>query len=665
MNLLVLVFLLMVVATGHVATTLVGLKLRAEERLAYGTIIGTVIVSTVGFGFAWIGGVDKLTMLGSAAVSLVAMALLARLAAPAELAGLRSEFADTGRRLRLGWRERDNPWPLVVLTLLGAVVSIRILALAYGTTVDGGLEAGHLSVFGDWSAHMGYAASFAYADNFPPELPTAAGESFAYHFGVDWFSAMFVPLGLSVPASLQVSSAFLAIAFPAVMYSASLRLVKSRLAAGLAVLVFLASGGTAALFRFIFLDLIDEGLGVLGALPRAYAFDGFDRNWVDNAVTGFLYPQRPTMIGFTITLFGLAVLWQAREGADGDTTSGARASHRPHLFVGVLAGLMPIFHVFAFGVLVVIGFFWALLERTRRWLYFVVPTLLMGLPIVWWQIPERSGRDGWHTFWMLGLSSWERTFGDFLWFWLLNTGLFIPLAIWGFLSTDAEQRNRFLPIFGLLLIPNVAIWHFWPGNNVKYLAFFLLLAAPFVGERLATWLRRGPVFALGGALLVISLTLSGGLDVWRAFEGTTGAADGQAAWPVSYLSGSDVLVGEWVRDHTEPDAVLATANSNVHPVRALAGRTVVAGSDGRLNDLGVEWVPRVDALRTVYGVFEGFDAVIAEYEIDYLVLGPMERQAFRPAGAPDDWDPAQFWDAAAPIVYDVGGYKIYDVRSYQ
>ena len=91
----------------------------------------------------------------------------------------------------------------------------------------------------------------------------------------------------------------------------------------------------------------------------------------------------------------------------------------------------------------------------------------------------------------------------------------------------------------------------------------------------------------------------------------------------------------------------------------------MSGSLGRLSDLGVDWQQRDADLRAVYGVNEGFDAVIRKYGIDYVVLGPGERQAFRPADAPADWDPAQFWDAAAPIVYDIGGYKIYDVRGFQ
>ena len=161
------------------------------------------------------------------------------------------------------------------------------------------------------------------------------------------------------------------------------------------------------------------------------------------------------------------------------------------------------------------------------------------------------------------------------------------------------------------------------------------------------------------ACLIFSLTLSGGLDVWQAFEGSSGA------YPAGYLSGDDVLVGEWARDQTPPGAVFAVANNNVHSVRSIAGRTVVSGSAGRLSDLGVDWVTRQDDLRTIYAVNEGFDLVIHKYEIDYVVLGPEERRSFRPESAPPDWDPAQFWDAAAPIVYDIGEYKVYDVSGFR
>ena len=583
MNLWVIAFIVVIVLVGYGLTLLLDVVLTAEERLFYGAVVGVMVVSIVGFVFAWWAGMSRGTMVAASLASL-------GLSGPGwwrRPERILDDWRDFRSRLATPIRTSGNPFPLIVITLISLVAAWRILGLAYGTTDDGGVSVGHLSTFGDWSAHLAYAASFAYADNFPPELPTAAGESFAYHFGIDWFSAMFVPLGLSLQGSLQVSSGILAVAFPGVMYVASLRFVTSRLAASIGVMVFLLAGGTAALYRFFFEDLLDGGIGVLWDLPRSYAFDGFDRNWLDNPISGFLYPQRPTMIGFAAVLLGLALLWQNR----------AQRDWRTYLFVGLVTGFLPVFHVFSFGVLIVIGLWWAALERHRGWLWFVTPALVIGVPTVWWQLPSNgaAGREFPHLGWVLGKTSWAQSIPDFVWFWLLNTGVFIPLVIVALLKRR-ELGVRFLPIFGLLLIANVGIWHFWIGNNAKYVVFFLLLGAPFVGDFLAGWIRRSTFLGVGALVLLFSLVISGGLDMWRAFEGSSGA------YPAAYMSGDDVLVGEWARDLTETDAVFAVANNNVHPVRAIAGRTVVSGSAGRLSDLGIDWVEREEDLRTIYAL---------------------------------------------------------------
>ena len=97
------------------------------------------------------------------------------------------------------------------------------------------------------------------ADNFPPELPTAAGESFSYHFGVDWFSAMFVPLGLDLFSAMQTSTVLLASVLPPILFFGYKRFVTNNRAAVFALLIFLLSGGTAAFFRFLFQDLPRRG----------------------------------------------------------------------------------------------------------------------------------------------------------------------------------------------------------------------------------------------------------------------------------------------------------------------------------------------------------------------------------------------------------------------
>ncbi len=653
MNLLVVFFIITIVLVGYGLTLLIDVDLAVEERALYGVLVGVMVVSTVGFFFSWWADMSRASIIAASIFSLGLSGPGWRRAPARNVA----EWRDFVRRIRLPLRDASSPAPLIAVVLVSAVVSVRILDIAYGTTADGGISVGHLSTFGDWSAHLAYAASFAYADNFPPELPTAAGESFAYHFGVDFFAAMFIPLGTSLQRGLQLSAGILAVAFPGIIYVSTHRFFKNRLTSVLTVLIFLAAGGTAALYRFFFEDLPENGLGVLGDLPRSYAFDGFQRNWLDNPVTGFLYPQRPTMIGFAAVMMGLALLWQARGTGD----------KRTHLAVGLVTGIMPVFHVFGFGVLIVLGLWWAALEcyAARRvvqeCVWFAAPALVVGIPLVGWQWPS-SGANGrnYRFWWVLGedFVSWRDTLPDFIWFWFLNTGVFIPLVVVG-LVRSPELTKRFAPIFGLLLIANVGIWHFWVGNNAKYVVFFLLLGAPFAASFLTEWIRNGWFYKLGAGLVVVSLTLSGGLDIWRAFEGSSGA------YPAGYMTGDDVLLGEYARDRLEADAVFAVANNNVHPIRAIAGRTVVSGSTGRLSDLGVDWDVRAEDLRVIFGVNEGFEDVISKYEIDYIVLGPEERRAFRPVDAPADWDPAQFWDAAALTVYDIGGYKIYDVREFQ
>ena len=641
MNLLVVLFVCGFASVGFFVTYASGVTLRFEERVCFGVVIGTVVSSLLGFGVAWLIGVRGLMVLTTVALGFVVVAPLLY----SNMSRIKEDASDFRRRLALPWKDGESPRPLIFILFISSVVTIRIMQNAFGVTQDGGISAGHLSVYGDWSAHLSYVSSFAYADNFSPSLPTAAGESFAYHFGIDWFSAMFVPLGSSLLGALEISTAVLAIVFPAVMFITCEKFCSSRVGAGLAVTVFLTAGGTSALYRFLFEDLPDNGFSVLGDLPRSYSFDGFDRNWVDNPVTGFLYPQRPTLIGFSSTLIIVLLLWLNKEKKNKST----------YFFAGVATGLLPIFHVFAFGAILLVGVGWIVIDRAKAWLFFLCPSLLLGLPVLIWQLPERDGHE-WHFLWMLGKSSWERNPIDFLYFWFLNTGVFIPLAIVGTLMTMKRFGYRFFPIYALLVIPNVAIWHFWPGNNAKYVVFFLLLAAPLVGEALSSLFFRSGVGKVLAGLLVISLSLSGTLDIWKAFEGSSGP------YPAHYLSGKDVLVGEWVRDNTKTDAVFASANTNVHPIRALAGRTVVSGSPGRLNDLGVDWSTREKDLRNLYSNPENFDEVLHRYQIDYIVLGPYERSVFALQDSSSGKAGALDLDIFGTLVYDIGKYQIYETQ---
>ena len=91
-----------------------------------------------------------------------------------------------------------------------------------------------------------------------------------------------------------------------------------------------------------------------------------------------------------------------------------------------------------------------------------------------------------------------------------------------------------------------------------------------------------------------------------------------------------------------------------HPLPALGGRTVVTAFSGWVFDLGIpDWAQRRTDSRTILAGGDGYEALLANYGVDYVVVGPYEVADF-------DADPG-FWAALADPVYDFGGYAVYEV----
>ncbi len=629
MTLLVALYLLDCVVAGVGLTYLSGADLGAEERLGYGAVLGAMAVTIAVFVGGVVAGFGGWTVVfGVIVASLTGGAGFAvgRRAVGDDLAGL-------VERLRLPWRSPRSLVPLVVVLAVSWPVTVRILSRAYQRGPDGGVLAGHLSVFGDWQAHLAYAASFAYGDGFDLGTPIAAGEDFSYHFGADLFAATLQPLGVSLPSALALTSGYLAFAFPVVMYVVGVRIVEQRVAAALAVVLFTMAGGWG--FGRFFRDLGDRGAGVVWDLPRDYTRD-FDTYWMDNPVLGHLYPQRPTLIGFPIALMAVALLWGARK----------TWSRRTFGFVGVLVGLTPMFHTFGWGTALVLGLLWAAVDRRVEWLWFAVPAVVLSLPALLWLLPPESAFR-WHWGWVAGDGPL-----DIGWFWLLNTGLFAPLLAIALYRRDLLPPGvgrAFAPIWLWFVGAHLALPHPWEGNNSKYVIFWWMFGSFFVAVLLVGVARRarwgGPVVAAG---LVLSLTLAGGLDLWKALDGTHGV------YPVEVMSAGDVLVADWTRAATEPDDVFAVSPSSTgSPIPALAGRQVLTGFTGWVFDLGIPtWAERADATREILAGAPDAVDLARRWDVDYVVIGPDELR--------DGADPA-FWAAAGTLVYDFGGFRVYEV----
>lgn len=640
-----------------------GLAMRAEERFFTGWIIGIVaftwvaIVATRLFGFN--GPAIAVATAATAALSLTGW----RRAFPQ----CSNEWTDLRRRLRTSPLGAESPAPLVALCLVTWVLIADMFHNAYDVAADRSILVGHLASFSDWQAHLTYTASFAYAENTALNLPLATGYDIGYHGAVNFFAATLVPAGASLPGALQISGAFALFAFPGVMYSIGVRVFRDQWVALLGTVLFLFFGGWG--WIELYRDVADPTVDVLPRFPRTYTRNPYPDAgnwWMENPVVGHFFPQRPTLIGFPVVLIVLGWLHSAWL-ATGETDGRDRSAMAPFLFCGVLVGLIPFFNLFAFGTpLAFVGLWWLVTKFDRRWLWFLIPAVVLAVPMVRFLQPPSSSLEfpynwvaqvahpgGYPADWTL-----VHKVGDWVLFWGRNLGLLLPLLL-------AAQLGRVLPkgvAVGLVpvwlwfIVPSLTKPHPWNGNNTHYFVFLILLGALPVAALLVNVARRFKVAAVPVALVVISMTLAGVVDVW--------ASTGRVAdpYPVTAMNSAAVSVGEWART-TQPESVfvieLGWPGGNVwphqHPVPALSGRDVLVASDGWVNDLGIpDWATRKDHSRLILEAAPGHRELIDRYSVDYLVVGPPE--------VTPGWDAnIAYWEGTADVVYRNAGWTVFRV----
>ena len=225
------------ITTGMGVTFHSGLSMRAEERFFAGWVLGVVVFTLSGIV------ATRLFTFGGSAVAIAAVVALA-----ASVPGWRrgtatfgDDVADLRQRLTRPILSGENPILLAVLLIPAWVLIARMFYFAYQTAPDGGIAVGHLASFSDWQAHLTYTASFAFADNTALNLPLATGNNIGYHAGINYFAALLIPAGATLPGALQVSGAFTLFAFPGVMYSVGMRVFNKQSVALLGTTLFLLS----------------------------------------------------------------------------------------------------------------------------------------------------------------------------------------------------------------------------------------------------------------------------------------------------------------------------------------------------------------------------------------------------------------------------------------
>lgn len=606
------------------------------EIVAYGLPLGVIAATLATLALATVVGLSWPLVVAVSVASLVAAwaVLLDREASNNEPADRWAAWRTlTPAKVALLVRERVGLLPLIVL----AGLLIRWIwawkdAFTYTRT---GLAAHQLNVWGDWALHLGDVTSFAYGDNFLPENPRFAGTPYPYHFLADLTAAMIVKLGVDPAYSLGLHTFLFSVLMALALFAFARRVTGSNLAGGLSVFLFLLGGGLGWLFTLRDINTSHNFADTL----RHHAWD-FQRHqaglfrW-ENVYDSLISIQRGYLYGLPLALLGLTLLMIAVEGRD----------WRPFLTAGIVLGLLPFAHQSTLLALAFVTPFLLLLFPRWEWAIFYAAWIGVAVPQLLVQLGGGRGAIAaahWQPWWVAAPDPWP-------WFWVKNLGLYLPLALIALGSRSLLPRTgqrflwAFMPLFAAF---NLAIFQPWDWDNNKLLLYWFLAVAILVAALLArTWREQRAVatrFLIIAA--IATMTLSGLL--LNLFQLTSRDS-------YELLNNEDIALAQQIRDRTSPHAIFAAGLQHNHPVHVLGGRRVMVGYNGWLWVHGIDTRQREKDLQAIFTYGPDAPALIRQYNVSYLVIGPGELSAFKPNEAAIR--------AAYPLAISTEHYHIYRV----
>jgi hypothetical protein len=622
------------------------------SRLCSGACIGFALMGLAGFALALLFGLTKTTLF-AAGLLLAAPGLL--LLKADRRAQINADLNQSTQAISRAISKPDRWTTIYFLFYAGvAIAGWMIFARAIFDKPDG-IYTGVLNNYGDLPFHLSVITRFAWGQNFPPEDPTFAGVRFTYPFITDFISAMFLRAGASLRDSMFIENWILGIALVGVLHRFGQQLLRNRTAAILTPVLVVLNGGFGWAMLFDDVNKSEAGVfQVLRHIQHSYTIlpeVALGWRW-GNSVTSLLLPQRGFLLGIPLAVIVFTQWWTASRIDDAEVKSKkvkgkkeerrektanvwSKPEERPFslfpfsffllpssrrmLGAGVVAGLLPLVHAHSFIAVMMVGACLALLNlrRWREWLIFLVTASVIALPQLLWSTHGSAV----NTRAFLALQfGWDSGTENFFWFWLKNTGLFIPLLVAALLWKRADylvsRRLLFfyLPFTLCFIIPNLVRLAPWVWDNVKILFYWWIASAPIVALLLAR-LWEGSVASrvLAGAFVVI-LTLAGGLDVFALL---TSQGEYQE------FDRDGVNFAEIIKQQTPPQATILHAPVHNTPV-FLTGRRSLMGYPGHIWTHGLDYGPREGDIKKIYAGAPDAPDLLAKYGVDYVVIDPQE-----------------------------------------
>ncbi|HXA84950.1 MAG TPA: hypothetical protein VNZ47_07750 [Candidatus Dormibacteraeota bacterium] len=673
--------LIIAIIGGTLLTFLFDHTAPRAARLCMGASIGLALMATVGFLLALVLGLGAATIILSSVILLSPLLMLANrgrralilyLLRPSPSAARESSAADIGYLA----------FYLAIAILLGMVFGRAVFER------PDGIYTGVTNNLGDLPLHLQVINSFVQGHNLPPEDPTFAGVRFAYPFLVDFLAAMLVRAGAGVIFAMWLQNMVLAMAFIGALHYWTILLTRNRLAGAIAPLLVLFNGGLG--WWLLFSDTPVDGFFLqLGNLQHDYTIVPNSILRWGNSLTTLFVPQRSILFGLplAITIFcqwWLAISQQEDAPPANEPTATSALEQRnavsakvsksrnkrsrkaagavlqpepPNFYLrrmlaaGLCAGLLPLIHAHIFLAVMAVAACLALIFRSawRSWLYFFAVALIVSAPEILWLANTGGVTTRSYLAWQPG---WDHGQHNIVWFWFVNTGLFIPLLVvallWrrGTFKLPPRLVRFYVPFIFCFIVPNMVKVAPWVWDNIKVLFLWYVASAPLVAWLLARWWQgRSFVRWLAPAVLA-TLVLAGALDVLRVVS---------EASEYREFDAPGIAAASLISAQASPRALVLHAPTYNSPV-FLTGRRSLLGYPGWMWSRGLDYSQRSADIERIYSGGPEAEALLRQYNVDYVLVGPLELAAFKVN--------EQFWSKYKRLS-PAGAYRVYQIRGFQ
>lgn len=655
---------------GTLLTFLFDLGAPRAARLCMGASIGLALMSTVGFLLALVLGLGTATIVLSSAILLSPLLLLVNRERRAFILNtLHPQASAHGESSAAG-----------VGYLVFYLAIAILLAMVFGRAVferPDGIYTGVTNNLGDLPLHLQVINSFAQGHNLPPEDPTFAGVRFAYPFLVDFLAAMLVSAGAGVIFAMWLQNMVMALAFVGLVHYGTILLTRNRLAGVIAPLLVLFSGGMG--WWLLFSDGGGDGFfSTLASLQHDYTIVPNSILRWGNSLTTLFVPQRSILFGLPLAITVFCQWWlalsqheNAQSSAADPTAAIAKVSKsrrkasrkaaaavpqpeppnfylRRMLAAGLCAGLLPLIHAYAFLIVMAVAACLVLIFRSawRSWLFFFAVALVVSAPEVLWLANTGGVNTRSYLAWQPG---WDHGTHNVLWFWFVNTGLFIPLLVvslvWrrGALALPHRVLRFYAPFIFCFIVPNLVKVAPWIWDNIKVLFLWYVASAPLVAWLLARWWQRRSFLRWLAPAVLATLLLAGALDVLRVVSESSEYREFDA---------QGIAAASLISAQTAPRAVVLHAPTYNSPV-FLTGRRSLLGYPGWMWSRGLDYSRRSADIERIYSGGPEAEALLRQYNVDYVLVGPLELTSFKVN--------EQFW-SKYKRVSQAGAYRVYQTR---